>query len=365
MNILFLNSLGKNKWGGGEKWMVLAAKGLSQRGHHVHIACLKDSVIEKNSKAADLNTWNYSIPADIAFWKAAPLRIFLKKNQIDVLVCCQNKDVKVGAKVARSLGTKAIFARQGVQNLSNKKRYIRPFTQFIDGIITNTQSIKRAYEQFGWVPENFIHVIYNGVVVSDTIQEIDIHQKFKIPASSKVIFSAGRLNYQKGFDLLVSVAGKAREKGYDWQFVVAGEGKLRNELIQSGKKAGVETMVHFIGFSDQIPALLKSSDIFVLPSRYEGMPNALLEAMSIGKASVATNVNGAPELVEDGISGFLVKPDNVEQLFEQIEQLLGDDKLRKKFEANALERVQRSFTVDRMIDQLEQLFQEQIAGSNK
>lgn len=344
--------------------MVLAATGLSQRGHQVHIACLKDSVIEKKAKAADLNIWNYSIPADIAFWKGAPLRIFLKKNQIDVLVCCQNKDVKVGAKVARSLGTKAIFARQGVQNLSNKKRYIKPFTQYIDGIITNTQSIKRAYEQFGWVPVDFIHVIYNGVVVPDHIQEIDIHQKFNLTASSKVIFSAGRLNHQKGFDLLISVAEKAKDKGHDWQFVIAGEGKLKNELVQSAEKAGVASMVRFIGFSDQVPALLKSSDIFVLPSRYEGMPNALLEAMSIGKASVATNVNGAPELVEDGISGFLVESENVGQLFARLEHVLGDEKLRSKFEENAIARVQQSFTVEKMVDQIEKLFQEQIARSD-
>ena len=73
----------------------------------------------------------------------------------------------------------------------------------------------------------------------------------------------------------------------------------------------------------------------MLPSRYEGMPNALLEAMAMGKASVATSVNGAPELVEEGVSGFLVASENVDQLFTKINELLTNESLRKSMENRA------------------------------
>ena len=365
MNILFLDSLGKNKWGGGEKWMVIAGKGLADRGHHVSIACLKGSVIERKSMEKGLNIFHFNIDADIAFWKMAPLKSFLEKNKIDALICCQNKDVKIGARAARSLGVKAIFARQGIQNLTNKKKYIKPFSQYIDGIITNTKSIKNTYEAFGWFPENFIHVVYNGVEIPENTATINLHEEYNLPRDSRTIFSAGRLDRQKGFDLLIKTAQKAKLQHLNWQIIIAGEGKLRNELTSMAKANGVSDMVHFIGFSNQTLSLVKSADVFALPSRYEGMPNALLEAMSMGKASVASSVNGALELVEDGISGFLVESENVGQLFEKLNIILSDEKLRKSMEVKAKKRVKNHFSIERMIDALEILFKNQIENPGK
>jgi len=363
MNILFLNSLGKSKWGGGEKWMILAGKGLADRGHRVTIACRPGSKIEQKSIVKGLDTWHFSIPADIAFWKIYPLKNYLKKNSIDVLICCQNKDVKIGARAARSLGTPAIFARQGIQNLTNKKKYIRPFTQYIDGIITNTLSIKKVYEGFKWFPENFIHVIYNGIEIPKNNLPINLYETYDLPHDSKIIFSAGRIDYQKGFDLIIKVAIKAKSQGLNWQFLIAGEGKIKEKLINYSKNEKVSELIHFIGFSDQIPSLLDAAEVFVFPSRYEGMPNALLEAMAIGKASVATSVNGAPELVENGVSGFLVDSENVDQIFDRLNELLTNEKLRKSMGKEALLRVKNNFTVEKMIDNLEILFQNQITKS--
>ena len=103
--------------------------------------------------------------------------------------------------------------------------------------------------------------------------------------------------------------------------------------------------------------------MFILPSRYEGMPNALLEAMASGKANVATAVNGAPELVRDGETGFLIESENVEQLFEKIEIILLNDELRKSMETASLERVRSFFTMDKMTLNLEQLLTQQIHKS--
>ncbi len=365
MNILFLNSLGKSKWGGGEKWMILAGKGLQDRGHQVIIASLPGSVVEQKAKDEDLEIFRFSIPADIAFWKIPSLKSFLKKNNIEVLICCQNKDVKIGALAARQIGLKAIFARQGIQNLTNKKKYIIPFTQYIDGIITNTNSIKKVYGGFGWFPENFIHVVYNGVDIPENIDNINLHEKYGLPKGSMVVFSSGRLDYQKGFDLLIYVAVKAKGLSLNWQFIIAGEGKLKSELASMAEKSGVSDMIQFIGFTNEISTHLKAADIFVLPSRYEGMPNALLEAMSVGKASVASAVNGAPELVEDGISGFLTASENVSQIFDNMHKLLTNEELRKSMGNKAKLRVKEYFTIPTMIDNLEALLNRQVEISTK
>lgn len=365
MNILFLNSLDKVKWGGGEKWMILAGKGLTDRGHNVTIACQRGSVIEQKSQEMKLSIFHFNISADIAFWKKIPLKSFLIKNNIDVLICCQNKDVKIGARAARSIGIKAIFARQGVQNLSNKKKYIVPFTKYIDGIITNTSSIKNIYEGFGWFPKNFIHMIYNGVKLPEDITPIDLRQTYNLDEKSKLIFTAGRLDYQKGFDLLIDVAVMAKQQNQNWQIIIAGKGKLKNHLVSLSEKNKVSDMIHFIGFSDQVSSLLAFADVFVLPSRFEGMPNALLEAMAMHKACVATKVNGSPELVENGVSGFLVESENVSQLFDKLDKLLSNENLRKSMGVKAHLRVENHFSIPTMIDNLENLFLKQIETSKR
>ncbi len=360
MNVLFLNSLGKLKWGGGEKWMIHAGKGLASRGHQVTIACLPGSVIEKKSKEAGLQTWSFNISADIAIWKIPSLKLFLLSNKIDALICCQNKDVKIGARAARQVGTKAIFARQGVQNLTNRKKYIKPFTQYIDGIITNTNSIKDTYEAFGWFPDNFIHVIYNGVDLEIVVEEMDLRKKYQLPDNCSIIFSAGRLDRQKGFDLLIEVAKIAKDKNLNWQFIIAGEGKLKENLKAQASKLGVADMIHLTGFSHHVTSMLAASDIFVMPSRYEGMPNALLEAMAAGKANVATSVNGAPELVVDGVTGYLVETENVNQLFDRISEILTNINLRISMGARSRERVEQHFTYDNMTDNLLKVLQNKI-----
>jgi glycosyltransferase involved in cell wall biosynthesis len=282
--------------------------------------------------------------------------LFLLNRNIDVLICCQNKDVKIGAKAAREVGIKAIFARQGIQNLSNKRKYIRPFTEYIDGIITNKNSIKKNYESFGWFPPGFIHVVYNGVNVPGTVREFDLHEKYALPPGSRVIATAGRLDHQKGFDLLIKVAQMAKVQKRNWQFIIAGQGKLKNALHAMAERLGVDDMVHLIGFSHDVYSLIKSSDVFVLPSRYEGMPNALLEAMALGKANVATAVNGAAELVIDGVTGFLVEPEETQRMFEKMDLILNNDTLRNSMGRKSKERVEKYFTNEKMVEHLERIF---------
>ena len=364
MNILFLNSLGRKKWGGGEKWMINAASGLAMRGHKVFIATRKGSLIEQKAKIRGLEIIHFSFFTDLDFHKITGLQKILKNHTINVLVCCQNKDVKIGGKAARMIGTPAIFARQGVQNLSNKQRYVKPFTQYIDGIITNTASIKSTYESFGWFPDNFIHVVYNGVKITANTQQINLRDKFGIPPEASVIASAGRLDYQKGFDLLITVAEKSKRLGLNWYFLVAGQGKLKNKLDTLAKEMKVEERFKLIGFYDDIEGFIKSADVFVLPSRYEGMPNVVLEAMSLGKACVVTRVNGAAELIEHNKSGILVDWENPEVLFAGIKEVLTDDQLKTKLEQQALKRVSQNFTLDKMIDQLETIFLRQISSKS-
>lgn len=102
---------------------------------------------------------------------------------------------------------------------------------------------------------------------------------------------------------------------------------------------------------------MAAADLFVLTSRSEGLSSVLREAMSLGKACVATSVNGVPELFQDGRAGLMVEKHNPKAIFDGIEKVLGDAQLRSRYERNALERIKEDFMEDVMIDRLESLFE--------
>ncbi|MFC0877966.1 glycosyltransferase [Saccharicrinis sp. FJH2] len=360
MNILFINSLRKNRWGGGEKWMVEAAGGLSALGHHTIVGCLKNSFIEHKAVQKGVETIEFGIPSDISFLSIFKLKKILISKHIDVLVCCQNKDVKIGGRAARQAGTRAVFSRQGLQLFSNKRKYKFPFTRLIDGIITNTQSIKQIYESFGWFPKDFIHVIYNGMAPPKTEMSLSKETVFGVDPSVKVIFSAGRLSEQKGYSYLIDTAAICRDKKLDYQFFIAGSGKLEAELKSRVKELNLGNYVHFIGFIEDLSVYYSTADVFVLPSLHEGMPNVVMESMAHGTVAIATRVNGAEELIEDGKNGFLIEPESAEQIAERLEIFFSDTVDRETMAKQAKQHIKKNFTTEVMSRKLETLFLNQL-----
>lgn len=358
MNIVLLNTF--PVWGGDEKWTINLGKGLKDRGHVVVISSEPGSATEQKAMEAGLRIFPFHIGPDIAFWKIRPFQKFLKDNEINVVLCVQNRDVKIGGLAARLAGVPAIFSRQGLDIIKRKLDHKFVFTRFIDGIITNTNSIKELYDGYGWFPKDFVKVVYDGVSVPEKVEEIDLHTKFDLIPNSKVIIGTGRLVEQKRFDLLIETARIAKDQKQPWSFLVAGEGELRPKLESKAADLGVGNMVKFIGFHEDAFSLMNSSDLFVLTSDSEGMSNALREAMAIGLPCIATDVFGVEELFESERCGIKIPKGNPQAIFEATKRILSEPTLRKEITENAKEHIQNSFSMDQMIDKIESLFENQL-----
>ena len=172
----------------------------------------------------------------------------------------------------------------------------------------------------------------------------------------KVIFSAGRLSEQKGFSYLIEAAAMILNKRDDVVFFVAGKGRRENEFKKLVQKRNLEEAFHFCGFHESIESFLKGCDLFVLSSLYEGMPNVVMEAMAVGKAVLATDVNGVRELVVDGESGIIVPSRSAESLAETIVELIDDPQRLEALGQAGLSRVREHFTISAMIKNLERYF---------
>ena len=153
------------------------------------------------------------------------------------------------------------------------------------------------------------------------------------PGGGLSVLCVARLAPQKGLDVLVSAIGALVEGGTDVHLTIVGSGPLEASLRRSAERRGVAQRVSFAGAvgQDDMADYYARADIFCLPSFAEGLPIVLMEAMATGRPVVATRVMGVPELVEDGVSGLLVAPGNVDELAGALGKLAGSPGLRESF----------------------------------
>ena len=194
----------------------------------------------------------------------------------------------------------------------------------------------------------------NQIVIPNPIT---IEQGITSECTSKQVIAVGRYTYQKGFDLLISTWGIVHLKHPDWALNIYGGGN-REAYQQQVDKLGLQKAITCNGPVNHIAEKYRESSIFVLSSRFEGLPLVLMEAMSSGLAPVAfTCPCGPRDIITNGEDGLLCENGNIEKLAEGICRLIEDEILRKEMGKKASVSIQR-FTVDRIMQQWDQLFKE-------
>ncbi|MCM8795291.1 MAG: glycosyltransferase, partial [Candidatus Omnitrophica bacterium] len=166
-----------------------------------------------------------------------------------------------------------------------------------------------------------------------------------LPRYSYIIF-CGRLEEKKGIIFLIKAWQNLKDELEDFRLLICGGGSQERYLKELTKKLGLSDSVIFTGEIRNVEVYLKISQIFVLPSLHEGLPNALLEAMSCGLAVVASRVNGVKEIVVDGFNGLLVEPKDIKGLIEKISILAKDKDLRLYLGQNARKTILKSYSID-------------------
>jgi len=228
-------------------------------------------------------------------------------------------------------------------------------------VVAVSQAIVNHLVELGICRSQDIKVIYNGI---DLKRFIDFHSrinflrsKLKIPQYSIVFGTVGSLKFEKGHDIFIESAALLLQKIKNGNifFVIVGSGPMADEWRKRIKYYGLEHHFHLIGFLSDIRPFLNDLDVFVFPSRKEGFPLALLEALASGLPCIATQVGGIPEILgEDG--GLLVPPESPEALAEAMYKML-DPKVRAEYSMRARKVVER-FSMDKTAEQYKLLYQE-------
>jgi glycosyltransferase involved in cell wall biosynthesis len=285
---------------------------------------------------------------------------FLKSHKIDVLIT-KGRDLAVAGVAARMGGNPLVLVRHGLPLRSSFRKHAFLINRLAHGVITNTRSIKDFYEANGLVKDDFTRVIYNGTFAGNNVPSYNYAARFP---GKRIILSVGRLAIQKGYFYLIDAIELLKRDHDDFMFVVLGEGKLYNKLIYYARKKGVEDMIHFEGFVENVVPYLKGCDLFVLPSLYEGMSNAAMEAMAYGKPVILTNVNGAGELIPDDGKGVLIPARDPEAIAAEVKRLMGDEALRTRLGMEAKAHIAGNFPVSGMIRNIESYITEMMSAKN-
>jgi glycosyltransferase involved in cell wall biosynthesis len=221
-------------------------------------------------------------------------------------------------------------------------------------VVANSRGLRDLARRFD--PHIDIPIIPNGV----DLLRYTAHGREWSPVR---IFSVGRVVYQKGFDLgLRSLAGL---KELEWDWYIAGDGAQLPALQAQARELGISERVHFLGWQsrDDLSKWYHQANLFLFPSRHEGMSNAVLEAMASGLPVVATRIAGNEELVLDGVTGKLVNPEDVVSLQEGLRPLLTDAHTRERMGQAGRKRVEKEYTWESAARQYEAVLQSALHGA--
>jgi glycosyltransferase involved in cell wall biosynthesis len=216
-------------------------------------------------------------------------------------------------------------------------------------VSTRTQQLA---ETEGVKPER-IAVIPNGITPVDLelVSRSNARKETGVTNGDLYLLSVGRLVYQKGHEFLIHAMPEVLRHYPNTKAGICGDGVLRSQLEEQILKLDLSDSVKLLGQWDNVSRFLAIADVFILPSRWEGLPIALLEAMSAGLPVIATRVEGVEEVVEDQIHGLLVPLEDSEALAKAILQLINDPKKRNEMGMAASLRVKQLYTADRMCEE--------------
>ncbi|MBY0276183.1 glycosyltransferase [Candidatus Binatia bacterium] len=171
----------------------------------------------------------------------------------------------------------------------------------------------------------------------------------------------GRLSWKKGYEFALQAAARLRDRIPGVRFDIVGDGEQRRELEEMAQRLGLGDTVRFLGQRRDVADLMRGFDCFVLSSVIEGMPNALLEAMALGRPAVTTSAGGSAEVVIDGESGLVVPPGDPTALAVAVERVLRDPELARRLGAAGERRVRDSFSLDTMLRAFDHLYRTELA----
>jgi glycosyltransferase involved in cell wall biosynthesis len=352
---------------GAERWILALVNNIDRAMINPEVAVILDDP----TLDADLcqQAERIGIPATIFEahgkfnWSAVKqLRTHIVRNGVDILHTHGYKTDIIGILAVRGTHCKIITTPHGWSTDAGYKLKIyesldRGAFCFFDGVAPLSEDMYNGLKSIPFLRHK-LRLIPNGVDLSDIDQAREIADEILEWKSSGyfVIGYIGQLIPRKGLDVLLRALAKVESK--KWRLAILGDGDSRYELSQLARESGIEDKVRFFGFRSDRLSFLKGFDTFALPSRLEGVPRCLMEAMACHIPVVASDIPGCRDLVRHGQTGILFKPGSIDALHEAVTAVMRDGALRDRLASKARTAIEEEWSASSLARRYSQLYSE-------
>jgi glycosyltransferase involved in cell wall biosynthesis len=286
----------------------------------------------------------------------------LREHRIDVLQTHDAQTRRIGVIAAALTGVWHITSVHGWIFNDRKERAAKwldaRLIRQADAVIAVSDRLKQELEAAG-VPPQRITVLRNAILLRDYAvagTASSVRREFGIREDQPVISIVGRLSLEKGHETFLQAASTIAKSHPDLRCLIVGDGPLEHTLRQRVQELGLTAQVVFTGHRSQLADIYAATDVLVISSLTEGIPNVLLEAFAHGKPAVATSVGGVPEVLEDGRSGWLVSVGDHQAIARHVVRLLDAPELRAQMGATARATIEQQFSFENRTKALETLY---------
>lgn len=345
-------------WGGGERQVLGLLDYLSRSGHESHLLCHPDGALVREARKIGTKVHSLRLRNDLDLGPVFSVRRLIRHESYDI--------VHFHTKRAHAFSLWLGSAAPGKKRVVTRRmdypvrrgwydRYL--YNRRVDGVIAISEQIAALLVE-GGVRREKIRVIHSGVDI----------ERFKDAAiasgdnGAPVIGTAAVLEERKGHRFLLEAAAELKRQGRRLKYRIAGDGSQREKLERLAQSLGLQQEVEFLGFVSDVQAFLSSIDIFVLPSLFEGLGVAVLEAMAAARPVVASDAGGLRELVVDGETGLLVRPGDSIALARAIAQLASQPERMRELGEHGRDRVEKYFTMEKMARENESYYYDLLEG---
>jgi len=353
MNVVHINS--ERHWGGGEVQTYYLIKGLRDKGIKNTLVAQPNSPLAVNASKDGITIKEIPMKGEWDIIAILKIRQLLRRIQPDILHLHTAHAHTIGLVAGRLAKVKKILVTRRmdfpIEGFISRLRYNKT-----DKIVAISQAVKGVLIESG-IHEDKITVIHSTIDRNFSPLKSNLREELDLAVDTPLLGTAARLVERKGHCYLFEALAKASKRFPHAKLLVAGEGPLEERLKNLAKTLGLENQIIFLGFRHDIAEILSALDMFVLASVKEGLGVSLLEAGSYGVPIVATNVGGIPEIVQDGVTGFLVPPRDSEALAEKIIHVLDHPQEARKMGENAREKIKNHFSVQDMAKSYTRLYQ--------
>ena len=363
--IRILHTIRQGLIGGGETHVLDLVRHLNREQFESTVLSFTDGpMIDRlNEMGIETKVIPTTKPFDFRVWKA--IRLFIAEKRFDLIHAHGTRAASNLLRPARIMRIPIIYTVHGwsfhddqsplVKRIRVKsEKYISDRTTLNISVSQSNQDTGKRY--FGRYTST---VINNGIDLNKfdpAAPHTDLRESLGI-ASDKIL--AGcimRMTRQKDPINMVKAFAKAVKEDPRLHLLMVGDGELKEEAIALAKNLNAENNITFEKFRTDIPDVLHTLDVYCLPSLWEGLPIGLLEAMGMGKAVIATHVDGSREIVKNNENGLLIAPEAEEELAKALLTLSRDEAFRKKLSGEAARTVAERYDVVKMTQQIEKVY---------